>query len=66
MKKAYLVHVDFVTRVILDEEEVKDENRLSEKVSERLMYKIRNDETLENITEVKEDKEVPYDPEYDD
>ena len=66
MKKAYLVHVDFVTRVIIDEELVDNEEKLAEKVSERLMYKIQHDETLENITDVKEDTEVPYDQEYDD
>lgn len=65
MKKAYLVHVDFVTRVIIDEELVDNEEKLAEKVSERLMYKIQHDETLENITEVKEDTEVPYDPKFD-
>lgn len=66
MKKAYLVHVDFVTRVIIDEEDVNDETKLAEKVQQRLIQKIRGDETLENITKVKEDTEVPYDPKYDD
>lgn len=61
-KKAYLVTCEFITRVILDESEVGNDDVLEPLVKENLIRKIGNDEIIENITEVREDVECPYTP----
>lgn len=63
-KKAYLVTCEFITRVILDESEVGDDNVLEQMIKQNLIHKIENDEILENITDMKEDTECPYQPKH--
>lgn len=61
--KAVLVNVDFLTRVVVDK--IYDENdNLTEEfvnaVSLSLAGKLRNNEVEENISMIREDKEMPY------
>lgn len=61
--KAFLVNVDFLTRVVVDK--VYDENdNLTEEfikaVSLNLANKLRNNEVGENVTEIKPDTEMPF------
>lgn len=56
-KKALLVSVNFITRVVVDEA---NEDELLNQVSNNLIAKIQNNEVSENIDNIKEDTECPY------
>lgn len=61
-KKAFLVVTTFMSRIVVDED-LENEDNYSELVSqteERILEKIRNGETSENIEEVFLDEDVPY------
>lgn len=61
-KKAFLVVTTFMSRVVVDED-LENEDNYSELVSqteERILEKIRNGETSENIEEVFLDEDLPY------
>lgn len=70
-KKAYIVDIDLVIRVIADEDldpniDYKDFDKM---IFEK--FKSRLDEEgssfiTEGITDIEEDEDCPYDPEYDD
>lgn len=59
-KKAYLVTAEFTTRIIIDEEDVNNDEVIAGLAGMNYMEKIRNNEVLENITEIVEDEECPY------
>ena len=69
MKKAYLVEVAFMTRVVMDEpvDINSDEGVISvlKKAQSKYMEKVQT-ELAENFVSIDEDSECPYDPEYDD
>lgn len=58
MKVAKLVLVEFMVRVIVDENYT--DEQLTEKIKVKVLEKVNNDELFENLTEVKDDEEVPY------
>ena len=58
MKVAKLVLVEFLVRVIVDENYTDDQ--LTEKIKVKVLDKVNNNEIFENLTEVKDDEEVPY------
>lgn len=61
-KKAFLVVTTFMSRIVVDED-LENEDNYSELVSqteERILEKIRNGETSENIEDVFLDEDVPY------
>ena len=61
MEKADLVTTKFITRIIMDEREVGNDELLNELLKTQLLAKISNDEILENIDEeIVEDLECPY------
>jgi len=62
MKVAKLVCVSFVTRVVVDENATLDE--IINEARPKLVDKVLN-ELSENLEDVIEDKEVPYDSEID-
>ena len=71
MMKAYLVDVSLRTRIVLPDDfnledywEGKGVSRVVSAAEPRFIEKLRTD-MAENITEIEEDCEVPYDPEHD-
>jgi len=70
-KKAYIVDIDLVIRVIADEDldpniDYKDfDKMIFEKFKSRLKEEGSSFIT-EGITDIEEDEDCPYDPEYDD
>ena len=60
MKKAYLITTELTTRIVLDENELQNEELLASLVERKLLDRINNGEVLENITEIVEDTECPY------
>jgi hypothetical protein len=62
MKKAMLVRVSFMTRIVVEENATEEE--VIEKAKEKFIEKINN-ELQENIEDVYEDEEVPYDENFD-
>ena len=66
--KAFLVDIAMCTRVLIpvdmDESSVEGQALLTSLAKERIRAKI-DDSFEDNITEVYEDTEVPYDPDYD-
>ena len=68
-KKAYLVEVTILTRVVADNDIDKNTNDGFDKLGEMAIEKIKNDVNgylcLNNVEVIREDKECPYDPETD-
>jgi len=62
MKKAMLVSVSFMTRVIVDDNATKEET--VEKARDMFVLKART-ELFDNLEEVVEDTEQPFDPKFD-
>lgn len=60
--KAKLVYCSFMTRVVVPDDATEDQ--VIEKAKDNLFEKVRND-LHENIEEVIDDEEVPYDPKHD-
>ena len=63
MKKAYLVHVSLATRVVVDENTT--EQDIIKLANANILDNIINDGIFENVEEVIEDEECPYDKEFD-
>lgn len=61
-KKAFLVVTTFMSRVVVDEDLENEDNysELVKQTEERILEKIRNGETSENIEDVFLDEDVPY------
>lgn len=59
-KKAYLVKVEFTTRIVIDEKDINNDEVIFKLVTNNIIKKIDNDEVLENIMKIVEDKECPY------
>lgn len=57
-KKAILVTVELTTRVLVNENAT--DEQIAEAVKPNIIARIQNDEVLENMTEVKDDEEMPY------
>lgn len=57
-KVAKLVTVSLTTRVVVDENAT--EEQIAEATKQRYIQRINNNEVLENITEIVEDKECPF------
>jgi len=65
MKKvAKLVYIDSVVRIIVDENATDEE--IHKHVSNAVLYKIQDNSIIEDITNIKDDSEVPYDDLLDD
>ena len=60
MKKAYLITTELTTRIVLDDNELQNEELVASLVERKLLDRINNGEVLENITEIVEDTECPY------
>lgn len=61
-KKAYLVTTSLTVRVIMDETESDDiPTHILNKIEKKLHERLFNNELSENIADVVEDTEVPYD-----
>jgi hypothetical protein len=70
-KKAYLVDVDLVIRLIMDDKldpaiDYKDFDKAIYKAIKSRMEEEGMSFITEGITDVEEDESCPYDPEYDD
>lgn len=63
MKKAYLVYTTFICRVVADEDA--DEDAIADLAKDKLVEKLNNNEIYENVENIVEDTDVPYNPEYD-
>jgi hypothetical protein len=61
-KKAYLVKASFMTRVIAEEDA--EERDIEELARDRIAMAARED-FFDNVEEVEEDEECPYNPETD-
>ena len=59
MKIAKIVRIQFVTRVIVDE--LDSEDFVIAKATKNIQEKIHNGEVAENVENIFEDKEQPYD-----
>jgi hypothetical protein len=64
MKKAYLVYVSLATRVVVDENAT--EQDIIELANAQIMDNIIFDGIFENVEEVLDDDECPYDADFDD
>ena len=64
MKKAYLVYVSLATRVVVDENAT--EQDIIELANAQIMDNIIFDGIFENVEEVLDDDERPYDADFDD
>lgn len=62
-KVAKLVYVSFLTRVIVDENAT--ETQILEASKPKFIQKVQDD-IAENLEEIVDDTESPYDPEFDD
>ena len=60
VKKAYLVTAEFTTRIVIDEEDLNNDDLIADMTGFNIVERIRNQEVLENITEIVEDEECPY------
>ena len=68
-KKAFLVQITFLSRVVVEVNksgEVTNWDDLVSQVEDSIITKIQNNETEENIETTFLDEEVPYNPETDD
>lgn len=69
MKKAYLVTANVTTRVVVDvkvgRDNPEDYDKIIQNAKERLIHNLSND-YLDQIEDVREDKDVPYNPINDD
>lgn len=68
MKKAFLVTANVTTRVVVDVPETIDEfayDKIIKEAKERLIHNLNND-YADQIEDVREDKDVPYNPINDD
>jgi hypothetical protein len=63
MKKAYLVYVSLATRVVVDENTT--EQDIIKLANANILDNIITDGIFENVEEVIEDEECPYDKEFD-
>lgn len=63
MKKAYLVYVSLATRVVVDENTT--EQDIIKLANANILDNIIADGIFENVEEVIEDEECPYDKEFD-
>jgi len=63
MKKAYLVYVSLATRVVVDENTT--EQDIIRLANANILDNIIVDGIFENVEEVIEDEECPYDKEFD-
>ena len=63
MKKAYLVYVSLATRVVVDDNAT--EQDIIKLANANILNNIITDGILENVEEVIEDEECPYDKEFD-
>ena len=64
MKKAHLVYVSIATRVVVDENATEQE--IIQLANARIINNIIVDGIFENVEEVLEDDECPYDADFDD
>ena len=64
MKKAHLVYVSIATRVVVDENAT--EQDIIELANAQIMDNLIFDGIFENVEEVLDDDECPYDPDFDD
>lgn len=64
MKKAHLVYVSIATRVVVDENAT--EQDIIELANAQIMDNIVVDGIFENVEEVLDDYECPYDADFDD
>jgi predicted RNA-binding Zn-ribbon protein involved in translation (DUF1610 family) len=68
MKKAFLVTANVTTRVVVDVPETIDEfayDKIIKEAKDRLIHNLNND-YADQIEDVREDKDVPYNPINDD
>jgi hypothetical protein len=63
MKKAYLVYVSLATRVVVNENTT--EQDIIKLANANILNNIIADGIFENVEEVIEDEECPYDKEFD-
>jgi hypothetical protein len=63
MKKAYLVYVSLATRVVVDDNAT--EQDIIKLANANILDNIITDGIFENVEEVLEDEECPYDKEFD-
>ena len=63
MKKAYLVYVSLATRVVVDENTT--EQDIIKLANANILDNIITDGIFENVEELIEDEECPYDKEFD-
>jgi len=63
MKKAYLVYVSLATRVVVDDNAT--EQDIIKLANANILNNIITDGIFENVEEVIEDEECPYDKEFD-
>lgn len=63
MKKAYLVYVSLATRVVVDDNAT--EQDIIKLANTNILNNIIADGIFENVEEVVEDEECPYDEEFD-
>jgi hypothetical protein len=63
MKKAHLVYVSMATRVVVDENATEQE--IIELANAQIINNIIFDGIFENVEEVLEDNECPYDADFD-
>jgi hypothetical protein len=63
MKKAYLVYVSLATRVVVDENTT--EQDIIKLANANILDSIITDGIFENVEELIEDEECPYDKEFD-
>ena len=64
MKKAHLVYVSIATRVVVDENATEQE--IIQLANAQIIDNIIVDGIFENVEEVLEDDECPYDADFDD
>ena len=62
MKVAKLIYVSLMTRVVVDENAT--EETIIEEARKNFIEKVQND-LEDNIEEIVDDEEMPYDPEFD-
>ena len=63
MKKAHLVYVSIATRVVVDENTTEEE--IIQLANAQIINNIIADGIFENVEEVLEDDECPYDEDFD-
>lgn len=66
-KVAVLVEVSFITRIVIDVDDKTDNDKLfnaveknADVLKEKVLAKVYNNEICENITDIREDIEMPF------